>query len=357
MSHLMKQIFLSLFSRPQSQLPHWIPVHPPWISCLHPRLQPHSRQTSLSIRPTRLHSHPGACAGQSTPIPSCAFCFACMSPSAMRTTPDSAPRTPRHLPNYMHLTSSAQHHMQTHAKSGIFVPKCHFNLTATTPISPIPHTYRLALKDPNWHNAMTDECNALMTNNTWCLVNRPAAVNVVGDKWIFRIKYHPDGTLSKYKARWVVRGCSQQSGVDYGENFSLVIKPATTRTVLSITTSSSWPIHQLDVKNAFLHDNLSETVYCAQPSGFIDPSKHNHVCKLNKSLYGLKQAPRTWFIRFKVSSCLLAIMHQRLTPPCLSYTLLQPLHIFCCMWMTSYLQPAPLASSSSSSPSCALNLQ
>jgi hypothetical protein len=97
----------------------------------------------------------------------------------------------------------------------------------------------------------------------------------------------------------VARGCSQQSRVDYGETFSPVIKPTTIRTVLSIATSSSWPIHQLDVKNAFLHGNLSETVYCAQPSGFVDPSKPNHVYKLNKSLYGLKQAPRTWFLRFK----------------------------------------------------------
>jgi hypothetical protein len=124
-------------------------------------------------------------------------------------------------------------------------------------------------------------------------------VNLVTDKWIWRYKYNPDGTLSCYKARWVVCGCSQQPGIDYGETFSPVIKPATIRTVLSISTSSSWPIHQLDVKNAFIHDNLIETIYCAQPSGFVDPSKPSHVCKLNKSLYGLKQTPHTWFLRFK----------------------------------------------------------
>jgi hypothetical protein len=145
---------------------------------------------------------------------------------------------------------------------------------------------------------MLDEYNALMKNNTWCLVPRPAGANVISGKWIFRHKHNSDGTLARYKARWVVRGFNQEHGVDYDETFSPVVKPATIRTVLSLATSSSWPIHQLDVKNAFLHGNLLETVYCSQPAGFVHPSFPNHVCKLNKSLYGLKQAPRTWFFRF-----------------------------------------------------------
>lgn len=91
-----------------------------------------------------------------------------------------------------------------------------------------------------------------MTNNTWSLVPKPAGANVVSGKWIFRHKLHSDGSLARYKARWVVRGCSQQEGIDYGETFSPVIKPGTIRSVLSIATSFSWPIHQLDVKNVFL---------------------------------------------------------------------------------------------------------
>jgi len=86
--------------------------------------------------------------------------------------------------------------------------------------------------------------------------------------------------------------------VDFDETFGLVVKPATVRIVLSLALSHQWPIHQLDVKNAFLHGTLTETVYCAQSSGFEDYAHPDFVCRLNKSLYGLKQAPRAWYSRF-----------------------------------------------------------
>ena len=107
-------------------------------------------------------------------------------------------------------------------------------------------------------------------------------------KWIWTHKRRADGTLECYKARWVLRGFTQRPGVDYDETFSPVVKPATVRTVLSLALSRSWPVHQLDVKNAFLHGTLSETVYCSQPAGFVDSSRPDMVCQLNKSLYGLK---------------------------------------------------------------------
>jgi hypothetical protein len=77
-----------------------------------------------------------------------------------------------------------------------------------------------------------------------------------------------------------------------------MVKPATVRVVLSMALSQNWPIHQLDVKNIFLHGTQTETVYCIQPSGFVDSSCPDYVCRLNKSLYGLKQAPRAWHTRF-----------------------------------------------------------
>jgi hypothetical protein len=104
--------------------------------------------------------------------------------------------------------------------------------------------------------------------------------------------------LERYKARWVLHGFTQRSGVDYDETFSPLVKPAMVCTVLSLVVSRSWLVHQLDVKNAFLHGTLSETVYCSQPIGFVYHAQLNRVCLLNKFLYGLKQTPRAWYSRF-----------------------------------------------------------
>jgi hypothetical protein len=145
---------------------------------------------------------------------------------------------------------------------------------------------------------MEEEFAALIANNSCDLIPHPIGSNVVTDKWIFNHKFNSDGSLEWYKARWVLHGFTQRLSVDYDETFSPVVKPATVRTVLSLAVSRSWPVHQLDVKNAFMHDTLSETVYCSQPTGFVDPAQPDYVCLLNKSLYGLKQAPRVWYSRF-----------------------------------------------------------
>ncbi|GKF17524.1 ribonuclease H-like domain-containing protein, partial [Tanacetum coccineum] len=94
--------------------------------------------------------------------------------------------------------------------------------------------------------------------------------------WLFKHKFHADGTLRRYKARLVANGSNHQHGVDFDKTFSQVVKPATIRTILSLVVSQQWPIHQLDVKNAFLNGDLSETVYMHQPPGFVDSRYPNH---------------------------------------------------------------------------------
>nr|GEY50517.1 reverse transcriptase domain-containing protein [Tanacetum cinerariifolium] len=110
-------------------------------------------------------------------------------------------------------------------------------------------------------------------------------------------KYHANRSLSRYKAQLVTNGRTQQAGIDCDDTFSLVVKPATIQTVLSLALSRGWPVHQPDVKNAFLNSDLSETVYMYQPSGFVDSRFPHHVCLLLCSLYGLKHAHRAWFQR------------------------------------------------------------
>ncbi|GKB69872.1 ribonuclease H-like domain-containing protein [Tanacetum coccineum] len=146
--------------------------------------------------------------------------------------------------------------------------------------------------------AMYDEYNALIKNGTWILVLKPPNVNVVLSMWLFRHKYHVDGSLSRYKARLVANGCNQQHGVDYSDTFSLVVKTSSIRIVLSLALTRNWPMLQLDVKNAFFNGDPFKTVYMHQPPGFVDSRFPHHVCRLQRSLYGLKQAPRAWFQRF-----------------------------------------------------------
>nr|GEZ46660.1 ribonuclease H-like domain-containing protein [Tanacetum cinerariifolium] len=143
-------------------------------------------------------------------------------------------------------------------------------------VPPLPKSYRDAFSDYNWQNAMRDEYSALIKNKTWVLVPRPTDTNIVRCIWLFHHKYLGDGTLSRYKARLVANGSTQLEGVDVDETFSPIIKPGTIQAVLSLAISRHWPIHQLDVKNAFLHGDLSKTVYMHQPPGFQDSKYPNH---------------------------------------------------------------------------------
>jgi hypothetical protein len=84
---------------------------------------------------------------------------------------------------------------------------------------------------------MEEEYEALISNGTWELVPRPQGSIVVTGKWVFTHKLRADGTLDRYKARWVLWGFTQRPGVDYDEIFSPNVKPATVRTVLATAVS------------------------------------------------------------------------------------------------------------------------
>ena len=133
----------------------------------------------------------------------------------------------------------------------------------------IPRTTEEALKDEKWRKAMHEEISALQKNDTWekCLL--PTDKKVVGCRWVFTIKYKADGTIERYKARLVAKGYTQTYGIDYSETFSSVAKINTIRVLFSVAANEDWPLHQFDVKNAFLYGEIEEEVYMEPPPGSL----------------------------------------------------------------------------------------
>ncbi|GJW59700.1 ribonuclease H-like domain-containing protein [Tanacetum coccineum] len=196
--------------------------------------------------------------GSITPLQPTSYTFLDPTPSLIHqhiihnttqhpTTPH-APITPmvqyNPTPSPMHSVTPPSAHADTPPHHNTSQSTTQPNFSHTTPTSATTHTIpnpptrthlmspSVALSDPNWRDAMYDEYNALIKNSTSVLVPKPPNVNVVRSMWLFRHKYHADGSLSRYKARLVANGRSQQFGVDCDDTFSHVVKPATIRTVM-----------------------------------------------------------------------------------------------------------------------------
>ena len=90
-------------------------------------------------------------------------------------------------------------------------------------------------------------------------------MNLAGCKWVYRVKYNADGSILKYKAQLVAKGFHQTPGVDYEETFIPVIKAPTICVIFSLVVTYDWDIQQVNVNNAFLNEDLTETMYMAQP--------------------------------------------------------------------------------------------
>jgi hypothetical protein len=139
-----------------------------------------------------------------------------------------------------------------------------------------------------WQDAMTEEYQSIMKNDVWDIVLRLEGKSVVTSKWIYKIKHAIDGSVEKYKVRFVARGFSQVEGIDYEETFAPVARYTSIRTIISLATSMGWRLHQMDVRTTFLNGEIEEEVYIEQPDGFVTHEKESHVCRLKKALYGLK---------------------------------------------------------------------
>jgi hypothetical protein len=106
----------------------------------------------------------------------------------------------------------------------------------------------------------------------WTLDIKPIINHhLIRNKWVYKVKQKADGSIERHETLLVAKGFDQRCGIDYTETFSPVTKPAMVRLVLAIAVHFNWPICQLDIFNPFLHGNLQEDVYMAQPQGFANP--------------------------------------------------------------------------------------
>ncbi len=116
----------------------------------------------------------------------------------------------------------------------------------------------------------------------------------IGFKWVYKVKHNADGFVNKYKARLVAKGYAQMYGIDYEETYSPLAKMTTVRAIISMAAAKGWSLHQMDVRNVFLHGDLQKEMCMEQTPGYVDRTHPNLVYRLKKALYGLKQAPRAW---------------------------------------------------------------
>ncbi|KAL4388598.1 hypothetical protein GQ457_09G027370 [Hibiscus cannabinus] len=119
-----------------------------------------------------------------------------------------------------------------------------------------PTSYQEAAKFVEWKEAMHEEIRMISKNDTWKLVDKPKNKKVIGVKWVYRVKLNSDGSINKHKARLVVKGYSQEFGVDFTETFAPVARFDTIRLLIALAAHKSWEIYQLEVKSAFLNGYL-----------------------------------------------------------------------------------------------------
>ncbi|CAI7877708.1 unnamed protein product [Closterium sp. NIES-53] len=145
-----------------------------------------------------------------------------------------------------------------------------------------------------WREAMDRELKALEERNTWKVVPISVAKNktILTGKWVFRIKTKADGTIEKFKARWVVRGFDKEHGRDFTETFAPVSRHTSLRILLAVATMKRKKLRQIDVANAFLYAPVDAEIYVELPHS--SHGETNQVCQLQKSLYRIKQALRLW---------------------------------------------------------------
>ena len=187
------------------------------------------------------------------------------------------------------------------------------------PIS-IPNSYEEAMASRfahKWLEAMRKEVEGLMENDTWDVCPRDVLKgrNAIKSKWVYTIKYNRDGTIERFKARFVACGYSQIPEKDFDRSFSSTLSATSIRLLCSIAAQRGLQMEHLDVKNAFVQSPVEEgrQMFVEPPKGFCTP---NTILLLKRSLYGTRQASRMW--QQTLANALLEMDFKRCpTDPCL----------------------------------------
>lgn len=145
----------------------------------------------------------------------------------------------------------------------------------------VPSSINEGFQNPKWKTVAFDEIQALETNNTWHwqITELPPGKHA-GCKWIFTAKHKDDVSIERFKARLVARGYTQTHVIAYQETFAPVAMLNMVRVLLSFIENLDWSVYQLDVKNAFLNEDLEKEIYMNIPLGFESETTVNKVCRL-----------------------------------------------------------------------------
>jgi hypothetical protein len=165
-----------------------------------------------------------------------------------------------------------------------------------------PHTIeeaRSCADWPLWQQAMDRKMMTLEDAGTWETVPCPTSCNIIGSKWVFRVKRKANGSIDKYKAHLVARGFTQIYGTDYSETYSPIAKLTSFCTILTLAAHQDWDIDSFDFDGAYLNGELGENedIYMKNPLSYDEDN--GTVKHLKKSLYGLKQAGWKWYNTLK----------------------------------------------------------
>lgn len=174
------------------------------------------------------------------------------------------------------------------------------NVVYIEPSILVPKTYSQAIMSEDalqWHDSMEEEFNNLMKHNVFTLIPKsqvPHDRKVLKGRWVYRLKHNEDGSIKRFKSRYVLKGYEQVPGRDFNDTWAPVCRHESVRILFSLAVSRNLQIGQFDIVGAFLNGELDEELYMTQVEGFESQKHPDHVAKLNRALYGIKQGPACW---------------------------------------------------------------